>query len=81
MKPLRALLWDTDWSKVDPEKHKKFIIERILELGDQNAVDWLFSTYSNQEIERVLKASRNISIKSANYWSIVLKARLKKRHV
>jgi hypothetical protein len=81
MKHLRSLFWDADWSKVDPEKHKKFIIERVLELGDQNAVDWLFSTYSKAEIGRVLKTSRNISVKSANYWSIILKDRLKEHHV
>ncbi|MBM3284468.1 MAG: hypothetical protein FJY81_01185 [Candidatus Aminicenantes bacterium] len=81
MKHLRSLFWDADWTAIDPKKHKKYIIERVLELGDQNAVKWLFSTYSNAEIERVLKTSRNISVKSANYWSIILEARLKKHHV
>ncbi len=81
MEHLKSLFWDADWSKIDPKKHKKFIIERVLELGDQNAVSWLFSTYPKVEIERVLNTSRNISVKSANYWSIILKARIKKPHV
>jgi hypothetical protein len=54
----RALFWDT---------------ERMLELGDDKAVKWLFSTYSRAEIKEVLATSRRISRKSANYWSLVLK--------
>jgi len=75
MKPLRPLFWDIDWSKIDLEKHKTYVIERVLELGDPEAVGWLFSVYSDAEIKRVLETSRNISAKSANYWTIILEAR------
>lgn len=77
MKALGPFFWDTDWSKIDLKKHRVYIIERILELGDPAAVRWLFSTYSDAELKRVVKTSRNISAKSANYWTIILKAREK----
>lgn len=81
MKGLRPLFWDADWSKIDLKKHKTYVIERILELGDVDAVRWLFSAYSDAEIRTVLKTSRNISAKSTNYWSIILKDRQKSSHV
>ena len=68
-----GFFWDTDSSRLDLRKNKDYIIERILELGDEKAVKWLFSNYSRNEIRRVLAASRRISRKSANYWSLVLK--------
>jgi hypothetical protein len=68
-----GLFWDTDPSRLDLQQNKDYIIERILELGDEKAVRWLFSNYSRNEIRRVLAASRRISRKSANYWSLMLK--------
>jgi len=81
MKVLKPLFWDADWSKIDLEKHKTYVIERVLELGDPDAVRWLFSVYSDAEIKSVLETSRNISTKSVNYWTIILKSRQKSSHV
>ena len=72
MRQLQSLFWETDWSRIDLQKNKRYIIERILELGDREAVDWLFSTYSHDEIRQVLKSARNLSAKSKNYWAIVM---------
>lgn len=68
-----GLFWDTDSSRLDLEQNKEYIIERVLELGDENAVSWLVSRYRRSEIKKVLGSSRRISRKSANYWSLVLR--------
>lgn len=68
-----GLFWDTDSSRLDLQQNKEYIIERVLELGDENAVSWLVSCYHRSEIKKVLAASRRISRKSANYWSLVLR--------
>jgi hypothetical protein len=68
-----GLFWDTDSSRLDLQQNKEYIIERVLELGDENAVSWLVSCYRRSEIKKVLAASRRISRKSANYWSLVLR--------
>lgn len=39
---LRVLFWDTDPASMDLWNHKKFIIERILEFGDEDAYRWMF---------------------------------------
>ena len=64
--------WDADLSKLDLEKNKDAIIERILELGDEKAVRWLFSAYSLIEIKSIAKESRGLSAKSRNFWRIIL---------
>jgi hypothetical protein len=75
MRHLQSLFWETDWSRIDLQKNKRYVIERILELGDREAVDWLFSTYSQDEIRQVLKSGRNLSAKSKTYWAIVMDGR------
>lgn len=69
----RGLFWDTEPGRLDLHKNRDYIIERVLDLGNEKAVNWLFSTYSRAEIKEVLASSRRISRKSARYWSLVLK--------
>ncbi len=69
---LRPFFWEIDLSKIDIEKNKQYIIERILELGDSEAVQWLFSNVSLRDIKKTLEKSRRISKKSKNFWSIFL---------
>jgi len=69
---LRPFFWETDLSKINVEKNKQYIIERILELGDMDAVQWLFSNFSLGEIKKTLEKSKSISKKSLNFWSIIL---------
>lgn len=69
---LLPFFWETDLEKVDIQRNKNFIIERILELGDRSAVEWLFTTYSTAAIKKTLEESRNISKKSKNFWKMIL---------
>lgn len=65
------LFWDTELP--DVIRHKKFIIERIMELGDIQEVNWMKSTYTNTDLAKVLKTSKCLSGKSANLWLLRLK--------
>lgn len=69
----RDLFWDTDSDRIDLQKNKEYIIERVVELGDDKAVRWLFANYPRSEIKKVLARSRRISRKSSHYWSLILK--------
>ena len=69
---LRPFFWETDLSKISIEENKQYIIERILDLGDKEAVQWIFSNFSLDEIKKAIKGSRRISKKSLNFWSIIL---------
>ncbi|WP_211205259.1 DUF6922 domain-containing protein [Pseudothermotoga thermarum] len=71
---MRYLFWDTDFESLNHQKHKRYIIERILELGDEKAYRWMFKTYKSEEIIEAVKKSRNISRKTAlmmcNFYDI-----------
>jgi hypothetical protein len=64
--------WDVDPGFLDLDRHKTFIIERLLELGDETAIRWLFATYHKKDIVAVFRASRSLSPKSRNFWRIRL---------
>ncbi len=68
---LHTLFWDVDVSAFDPSKFPDYTILRVLELGDQDAVRWLRTTFAEQEILRVLRTERRLSRKSANFWALV----------
>lgn len=70
---LKKYFWDVDFSKLDKDFHSQFIIERILEYGDERSTRWLFQNFRKSEIVKILTRRRNLSPLSANYWSLVLR--------
>jgi hypothetical protein len=68
------LFWDTDPDRIDPVKHARYIIERILEFGEPRDVRWLFREYPRGEIKRVMDLPRvQLSRKSKALWSLILR--------
>jgi len=67
-----TIFWDTDLKQIDPDKHADFIIQRVLEYGDKD--DWLTikKYYSLGRIKKAACQARNLSKKSANFWSLIL---------
>lgn len=67
----QALFWDTDPEKLDPKKHAKYIIERILNFGTDDEVRWMSRTYSHRLIKDVVLKSRELHHKSKNLWQLI----------
>lgn len=67
---IKNLLWDVDIEKIDLQKNSVFIVERILKYGLPEQVNWLLDNYTEQCIVEVVKISKNIDKKTANYWAI-----------
>ena len=68
---LRTLFWDTNLNSFDPLAYPAYTIGRVLEHGDQDAVAWLKSTFSEAEIIQVIRTERRLSRRSANFWALV----------
>jgi hypothetical protein len=68
---LRLLFWDLDTQQLDPRAYPRYVIERVLEFGDREAVDWMKQLFAEEQIVQVLRGSRRLSRRSANYWSLV----------
>lgn len=69
----QSLFWDVDLSFLDSKEHSSYIIERVLDFGDDEDIRWLFSTYPKAVIRETLEHSRGtIHAKSKALWSLVL---------
>ncbi|MDP2649513.1 MAG: hypothetical protein Q8P10_01580 [bacterium] len=69
---LRAYFWDVKFDLLDFKKSKIFILKRILDRGNTKTLGWMRQNYTNQEIEKLLLTTRDISPKTANFWALFL---------
>ena len=68
---LKNYFWDVDFPKLNKKIHSRFIIERILEYGDEKALGWMGKNFDLKEIKNVLYNSKNLSRKSVNFWQFI----------
>ena len=61
--------WDTPLSSIDPQLHRDFVIERLLQYGGMEGIRWLFETFGPDPIENVVINSRILSRMTAGFWS------------
>ena len=57
MKFRQALFWDTNPKFIDARKHAVYIIERVLELGNDKEVSWVWNYYRPALIKKVINNS------------------------
>lgn len=76
---LKRYFWDVQFSDLNKEKYPRFIIERILEYGDEKAVKWMKDNFTEKKIKQAVCKSKTLSKKSANYWQFLFN--LKKQDV
>ena len=60
--------WDTNIGEINIQTHKSFILERLLEEGNNRAVHWILDVFTSKDIEEVVCSSRRIRIKTALFW-------------
>ena len=73
MKFRQALFWDVDPKTIDTKKHAQYVIERIMDLGKDNEVRWMWSFYTKRKIKNVLIKSRSLRPETKNLWTLLLK--------
>lgn len=68
---LRAFFWDVTLGDLSAVHHRDFILARLLEFGDCEAIQWLLRTYSKDEIIRFLKerGADRLSKRSWGFWA------------
>ena len=70
----QSLFWDVDPKTIDPQKHARYIIERILELGNDKEVRWMWGYYPKETMRRVIALPRvQLREKSKAFWSLMFK--------
>ncbi len=66
----RNLFWDTNLKNIHVKRNARYIIERVLELGNLEALNWLQRVYTVQNILEVLSTRKGISDKSRTFWKL-----------
>ena len=63
-----ALFWDVNINELDLLRHRSFIIERFLNMGNESGIKWLWHTYAENDVLEIVKTSRKLSKKTARCW-------------
>lgn len=71
---LKTLFWDTDFDTVDLEKHRNFIIRRVLDRGDWQAISWLRKTVGDTVIRDwfLAKNGGGLDPRRLRFWGLIL---------
>ena len=64
---IRGYFWDIDPQTANPKKHPRYYMTRILEQGNERAVNWLFEIFGTSKVKTMLPILR-LSERSKNYW-------------
>lgn len=72
-KKLYKYFWDVDVKKLDPKKKPYFVINRLLDKGDDQAVRWARKNYSKDQIKETLRKIRDFNVKVGRFWALFLK--------
>lgn len=67
---LETLFWDANLKKIHVKQNARYIIERVLELGDLDALEWLQKVYPVRTIIDTLYLNRTLTAKSRNFWML-----------
>lgn len=63
--------WGDDLTQLGLQKNTKYISQTLLEMGNTDALHWLFTHRDKKAIKEELPTLR-LSEKSANFWNIYL---------
>ena len=67
----QSLFWDTDPTRLDAEKNAKYIIERIMDFGNDQEVHWMRKNYSKNLIAQICKESKVLHPSSKTLWTLL----------
>lgn len=73
MKFRQTLFWDTNPVKIDTKENAQYVIERILDFGNDKEVKWLWNFYGKELLKKVVEKSRCLMPQTKNLWLLILK--------
>lgn len=69
---LYFFFWDIVAKKLDPSKHPHYVINRLLDKGNLEAVRWVRRNFPEDLIIETIKKMRDFSPKTVIFWSRLL---------
>ena len=69
----QSLFWDVDPKTIDPQKHARYVIERVMQLGNDREVRWMWRTYAPARLREVARGSRALDQETKALWVAMTK--------
>ncbi|OGZ08627.1 MAG: hypothetical protein A3C93_01275 [Candidatus Lloydbacteria bacterium RIFCSPHIGHO2_02_FULL_54_17] len=69
----QSLFWDVNPKTIDLKKHAPYLVERVVELGNDREANWLYHYYPHPLLRRIVKNSRALHPSSRALWNELLK--------
>lgn len=69
---VNKLFLDMGDVRPDAQKHDRIVIERILRVGDIDAIKWMFRYYSQRLICETATTSHELTRRDISFWSNIL---------
>lgn len=67
----QSLFWDTDPDKLDINKNAKYIIERIMDFGNDEEVRWMRQQYPKSLLAQIAQTSKQLHKSSKTLWTLL----------
>ena len=68
----KQYFWEINFEKLDLEKRRAYVLKRLLEYGNKEAIAWIWKNFEESEMKDTLCKFRGYSQKSANFWALLL---------
>jgi len=65
---LKRYFWEVEFENVRLPEREFYVIERVIEYGNDEAIHWLKQRFTPDDIGRVVRPSRALSRRTANLW-------------
>lgn len=67
----QTLFWDVDPKTIHPKKHARYIIERIMDFGNDDEVRWMWHFYPKSLLQNVAQHSRVLHPPTRSLWTLL----------
>ncbi|MFH1890913.1 MAG: hypothetical protein ABIJ91_05125 [Candidatus Kuenenbacteria bacterium] len=67
----KTLFWDVKATDIDFDEHKKYVVQRVLMLGDGNDWQEIKKYYGLKNIAKIAVQIKDLDKKSCNFWSLI----------
>ncbi len=73
MKFRQTLFWDVNPKNIDAKKNAQYIIERVVDFGNDKEARWILNYYDKPLLREVIFKSRCLRPDSKKLWTLLLK--------
>ncbi|TSD01929.1 MAG: hypothetical protein Athens071425_244 [Parcubacteria group bacterium Athens0714_25] len=72
MKLRQTLFWDVNPEKIDIDKNARYVIERVLDFGNDREVRWVAQYYDKSFLKKIIMESRSLHPRTKALWTLML---------